>query len=504
MDTTISIILYLIGLGFLVSLSAFFSGSETALFSLSKTQVERLRQGTGKSGAIVARLLDAPRRLLITILVGNMFVNVAFASVVASLVTAIFGNKGAGLAVGATTVLLLVFGEITPKTVAVHNAEPISKLAAYPIHLFSKLIFPLRIVLRTVTNWILDAGYWMLDIGKRRANRGSRIEDRGSRRNNIPIEDRLTTEEFKAMVEIAEEEGSIKEREKEMINTIFDLRSITAAEIMVPRTEMVCISEDSTLQQVFDLARTVGRSRIPVYRNDIDHIYGIAYVRDFPIWRHVGDQGSKSGEPKVEGIGQRAKGKERGAESEEQEEEASHNPYVLNSILMKMTVEQFLRRRQKLWSRGRDTLIRPPFFVPETRTAMGLFQDFRDRGVQMAILLDEYGGTAGLVTMEDLVEELVGEITDEYDAVSEDFRPLDDFTTVVSGGASIRNVNKRLGLNLSAEEDIDTIGGYVVHLFGRIPERGEVLPTHGLEFEVAEVDRQRVARVVIRKVDAGY
>ena len=135
---------------------------------------------------------------------------------------------------------------------------------------------------------------------------------------------------------------------------------------------------------------------------------------------------------------------------------------------------------------------------------MGLFQDFRDRGVQMAILLDEYGGTAGLVTMEDLVEELVGEITDEYDAVSEDFRPLDDLTTVVSGGTSIRHVNKRLGLDLSAEEDIDTIGGYVFYLFGRIPERGEVFSTGGLEFEVAEVDRQRVTRVVIRKVDTGY
>jgi CBS domain containing-hemolysin-like protein len=272
---------------------------------------------------------------------------------------------------------------------------------------------------------------------------------------NIPVEDRLTTEELKAMVEVAEEAGSIKQHEKDMINTIFDLRSITAAEIMVPRTEMVCISEDSTLQQVFDLARTAGRSRIPIYRNDIDHISGIAYVRDFAVWRH----------------------------------------YDINQ----MTIEQFLRKHQKLWPRGKDTLIRPPFFVPEARTAIGLFQDFRDRGVQMAILLDEYGGTAGLVTIEDLVGELVGEITDEYDAASEDFRYLDDLTTVISGGTSIRNVNKRLGLNLSAEEDIDTIGGYVLHLFGRIPKRGEVFSAGGLEFEVAAVDRQRVTQVAIRK-----
>ena len=438
MDGAISIVLYLVGLGFLLSLSAFFSGSETALFSLGKTQVERLRQGTGKGGATVARLLDNPRRLLITILVGNMFVNVASASLVASIATALLGNKGVGLAVGITTIMLLVFGEITPKTVAVHNAEPIAKLVAYPIHLFSKLIFPLRIVLRIVTNFLM------------------RLLGGGS----IPVEDRFTTEELRAMVDIAEEEGSIKEQEKELLNTIFDLRSITAAEIMVPRTEMVCISEDSTLQQVFDLARTVGRSRIPVYKDDIDHISGIAHVRDFLMWRH-------------------------------------HDVHD-------MVIEQFLEKRLKLRPRRQDTLIRTPFFVPETRTAMGLFQDFRDRGVQMAILLDEYGGTAGLVTMEDLVEELVGEITDEYDAASEDFRRLDDFATAVSGGTSIRNVNKKLGLNLSSEEDIDTIGGYILHLFGRIPKRGEVFSTNGLEFEVAEADRQRITRVVIRKLDAGY
>lgn len=428
------IILHLAGLGVLLFLSAFFSGSETALFSLSKIQAERLRQEAGNRGATVAGLLDNPRRLLITILVGNMFVNVASASLVASFTTALLGNKGVGIAVGITTVLLLIFGEITPKTVAVHNAEPISRLVAYPIKFFSKLIFPLRVVLRSVTNTLM------------------RLVPGGS----IPVEDRFTTEEFRAMVQVAEEEGSIKEHEKEMLHTIFDLRSITAAEIMVPRTEMVCASEDSTLQKVFDLARTVGRSRIPVYRDDIDHITGIVYVRDFPVWRHFD--------------------------------------------IYNMTVEQFLQDRGKLWPRRKDTLVRQPIFVPETRTAVDLFQDFRSKGAQMAILLDEYGGTAGLVTMEDLVEELVGEITDEYDATSQNFRRLDDSSTLVAGGTSIRNVNRRLGLELPAEEDIDTIGGYVTHLFGRIPGREEVFSAEGLEFQVAETDRQRITYVIIRKI----
>ncbi|MFC1717613.1 hemolysin family protein [Candidatus Poribacteria bacterium] len=434
---TVSVFLHLIGLAFLLSLSAFFSGSETALFSLSKAQVERLRQGAAKGGMIAAGLLDTPRKLLITILVGNMFVNVASASLVASFAAVLLGNKGVGVAIIVTTILLLIFGEITPKTIAVHNAERISKLVAYPIQFFSTLIFPLRVTLRFVTN--------------------SLIRLVGS--DAIPVEDRLTTEELRVMVEIAEEDGSIRKQEKEMLNTIFDLRNITAAEIMTPRTEIICISEDSTLQQVFDLARTAGRSRIPVYKDGVDHISGIAHVRDFPMWRH-------------------------------------HD-------ICDLTIEEFLQESQELWPNGKDTLIRPPLLIPETRTAMGLLQDFHDREIQMAILLDEYGGTAGLVTMEDLIEELVGEIDGEYDAASGDFRSLDAATTLVSGGASIRNVNRKLGLNLLVEEDedIDTIGGYVLHLFGRIPESGDVFRTDDLEFEVAAADKQRVTQILIKKLD---
>jgi putative hemolysin len=434
----VSVFLHLAGLACLLFLSAFFSGSETALFSLSRTQVERLRQGTAKSGTIAAGLLDTPRRLLITILVGNMFVNVASASLIASFAALLMGNKGVSVAIAASTILVLIFGEITPKTIAVHNAEHISTLVAYPIRFFSKVIFPLRVSLRFVT------GLLMKLIGA----------------GSIPVEDRLTTEELRVMVEIAEEGGSIKEHEKEMLNTIFDLRNITAAEIMVPRTDMVCISEDSTIQQMFDLARTVGLSRIPVYKDDVDHIAGIAHIRDFPMWRH-------------------------------------HDIYGL-------TIEDFVQKSQALWPGGKDTLIRPSLFVPETRTAMDLFQDFDEQGVQMAILLDEYGGTAGLVTLEDLIEELVGEIDDEYDTSSQDFQFLDENTTVVSGGTSIRNVNRKLGLSLLAEEDedIDTIGGYVLHIFGRIPEPGDVSSTDGLEFKVVGMDKQRITQVVIRKLDA--
>ncbi len=146
-----------------------------------------------------------------------------------------------------------------------------------------------------------------------------------------------------------------------------------------------------------------------------------------------------------------------------------------------------------------ELLIRKPFFAPETRTAIGLLQDFREQRVQIAILLDEYGGTAGLVTMADLVNELVGEVTGSYGGITRGFRFIDEFTTIVPGRISIRNVNKKLDLNLPAEEDVDTIGGYVVSLFGHIPQQGEIISDNGLEFEVASVKDRSINEVIIRK-----
>lgn len=433
MDDISNIIFHLMGLGFFLFLSSFFSSAETALFSLSEAKVEKLRQGSSKIDKFVAGILDNPRRLLITILVCDTLVNVASASIIASFATALLGNKGIGVAIGITTVLLLVFGEITPKTIAINNAEPISKLVAYPLEFFSRLIFPIRIILSSMTE--------------------SLVQFMSS--DDVVSKDKITTEELKTMVDIAEEEGLIEQQEKEIINAIFDLRNITAAEIMVPRTEMICASDNSTLQQVFDLARSTGHSRIPVYRDDIDYISGIAYIRDFLMWRR----------------------------------------YNVNY----MTVEQFLNKHRKIWPHGKNTLIREPFFAPETRTGIGLLQDFRKHRIRMAILLDEYGGTAGLVTMNDLLEELVGEISSERDNVPEGFRQIDELTTIMSGGASIRNVNKRLDLNLPTEGDIDTIGGYVVSLIGRIPELGEIIFADGLEFKITGEDGRRITEILIRK-----
>lgn len=415
-------------LGLLLIFSAFFSGSETALFSLSKVQIERLQQATGKTERLVAKLLNNPHRLLVTILVGNTLVNTASASLVASLATNLFGDKGIGLAIGFTTILLLIFGEITPKTIAIRNSEFFSKLLVYPLELFSKIIFPLRVIFDFVTNFFIK----LLN------------------RNFDPTSERITPEELKTAVDIAEEEGSIKQQEKEILSTIFDLKDITAAEIMVARTEMVCVSDDMTLQELFDVARSTKHSRIPVYKDDIDHIYGIAYIRDF-------------------------------------------------SVLRNLDFENVTIREFATFPHEKDMLIREPFFAPETRSSIGLLQDFKEKMVQISILLDEYGGVAGLVTMADLVNELVGKFTGNYDDASDDFRIIDENTSIVSGRISIRNVNKKLDLDLPSEEDVDTIGGYVTSLIGHIPEQGEIISDNDLEFQIISMDERRIMNVQIRK-----
>jgi putative hemolysin len=434
MDDISNLAFHLITLGVLFFLSAFFSISETALFSLSKAKIERLKQSTVKNERLTARLLDEPRRLLTTILIGNILVNTASATLISSLATSRLGNSGIsiGIAIGIATILIVIFGEIIPKTIAIHHAEAASKVIALPTDIFSKLIYPIRKIFGSMTD--------------------SMIEFMSG--DNISLDDKITAEDIKVMVDIAEEEGSIEQQEKEIINAIFDLRSITAAEIMVPRTEMVCASDDMTLQKVFEMGRESQRARIPVYKGDIDHIIGIAYIRDFPIWRR-------------------------------------HNVNF-------MTVAEFVSKREKIKSNN-SSLIREPFFAPETRTGMGLLQDFREHKTRMAILLDEYGGIAGLVTMKDLLRELVGEIKNKNGDTIEEFHQIDDSTFLVSGKASIRDVNKKIELELPTEGDTDTIGGYVVRLFGKIPDMGNIISDNFAEFEIAGEDGRRITEVLIRK-----
>lgn len=423
---------HLVGLAALLVLSAFFSGSETALFSLSRAQVQRLRDTGGRTGRAAARLLARPRRLLITILVGNMVVNVAAASVLASLFATRLrlGGSGVAVAIFVTTFLLLVFGEVTPKTFAVRNAAAVSRRVALPLAGFGRLIAPVRVVLRWVTSGVLF------------------VLTRGRVQGGSP----LTQREFEAAFEAGEAEGVIDEHQREMVAHIFEFRHMAARELMAPRTELVCVEETATIAEAAALSGRSGHARLPVHRGELDTIWGLFDARDLPAWR-------------------------------------GHD-------VRPMTIRDFVAWRDELDEAPRRPIVRPAFLVPEARRAGDLLHDMRTSGSHTAILVDEYGGTAGLVTLHQLVDELVGGVL----ATGRDGEPL--YTQAgdalhILGEARMRDVNEDLGLELPLGV-ADTLGGYVMSLFGDLPEVGEEAADKRFRYTVLRLDGRRIAAVAVR------
>lgn len=430
---------HIVGLGLLLLLSSFFSGSETALCALSKVQIERLRAEKRKSSVAMVRFVENPRRLFITTLLGNTFVNTAFATVSASLIYRLFGKSSSGLAIltatALITLLLLIFGEITPKTYAVKYAEAFARITARPLWGFSVLIWPLRTILKGIIDLLLPL------FG-------------GS---HIPQADLITDEDFKAMVSTYAGEA-LQMDEGEILHNILELRHIEAKKIMIPRTEMVSMDTSATIQEVLDRAKAVGLSRISLHRKQIDHICGIFHVKDLPFWR--------------------------------------------NANIRNLTIEDFLAKRPLLArAPSEETLVRPPFFVLETKKIADLLSELTREKTKMAILLDEYGGVSGVVTIEDIIEEVVGDIIDEHDKsphYPEILRHSDNLSVIeVSGRVSVRHFNRQFNLKIN-EEIADTIGGYVSGLFGRIPSVGEFqVDENGIRFEVAATEGNLIGAVMM-------
>jgi putative hemolysin len=452
--TIIIILLYFTGLGILLMFSSFFSGSETALTALTRTQIQRIREDGKKSSVAIIKFLDEPKRLFITVLFGNTLVNMAFVSVTGSLIyVQLFKGRSVGLAyivaILTQTVLLLLFGEITPKTYAIHHSESFSRTVARPLWVFSHLIYPFRRALRILTDFLLP----LFGV------------------HSVIDQTPITSDEIRAIVKASEEYGALDKEEGEIIYNIFDLHDITAKEAMVPRTEMVCVEVSKTIQEVFDMTKKVGHSRLPVYRKKIDSICGIFYVKDMPRWRGL----------KIESLGGRR--------------------------IEQLTIEEFLSSSEmlnELNPGNESTLIQQPFFIFETKKIGGLMREMTREKKQMAILLDEYGGVSGLITVEDIVEEVLGEIFDEYDTVSAltiTRDPNDPSSMLIPGFVSIRSVNKRLKSKLDVSM-ADTIGGYVVRLFGSIPDKGDVVADRakGLKFEVLQMDGKRIGLLRLRRI----
>lgn len=447
-----NLVIYGVVIALLMLCSAFFSGTETALSALTRTQVQRLRRKDKKGSSAVIRFLDEPRRLFITVLFGNTLVNMAFISLMGALIYQdIFqgGHPGAAyvVAIVVETTVLLLLGEITPKSFAIRNAESLSLRAAPALWAFSRLIFPFRRVLRFFTDSLLPLFGVHGDV------------------HTLPV----TSEEIRATFQATTQGGALDASEGEILSNIFEMQETKVKEIMVPRTKVVSVEVSTPIHAAFQIAMQKGYSRLPVYRKRLDNICGIFYVKDLPRWTQVN----------VSQLGRQK--------------------------LVDLTLDEFLSQQGMLGilNPGQEnTLVRPPFFVFKTRNIGSVLKEMTQKKKQMCILLDEFGGVEGLATAEDIVEEVVGEIADEYDVVPSEkimAEPGRPNSYLVPGAMSLRSVNRKLKLKLDISR-ADTVSGYVTGLAGTIPKAGDVLRDsfRPVEFEVLKMEENRIKTIRIR------
>ncbi len=403
-------------------LSSFFSSSETALTSLSKVKLAQMVRNHSKNEKYFMLWMKHPNKMLNTILIGNNVANI-FASVLAgSVANKLSGSSQIAITTTVMTVLILFFGEITPKTFAKHNAEKISYLSIRPLAALYYFFYPITYVINIFVKGIIKIA-------------GGQINQ------EVPL---ITEEELEFMINVGEEEGILEDETKEMMHNIMEIKDISVKEIMVPRTEMVTLPIDSTLDEVLKTIDKYEFSRIPVYGKDLDHITGILYVKDLIKYAKEG----------------------------------------LKNIELKK-------------------ILREAFFVPETKNIYDLFKEFQSMRVHLAIVIDEYGGVAGIVTMEDILEEIVGEIRDEYDLSEEDeFIEIDKNSFMVDAGMDLDDFCEKLNIDKTEDmEEYETVAGLVYDLADKIPSEGDEFEfMDKFKIKVVKLDGNKILKIKVERV----
>ena len=395
--------------------SGFFSASETSLMSLSKIRIRYMEDEGVKGAKLVGSLIEKSSDLLSSILVGNNIVNIAATSVSTSLFINIFGDGGGAIATAVMTVLVLVFGEITPKTIAANSPEKVAVVVSKPISIIMKITKPIVWVFNLLTGIIFK----IMGI------------------DNDGVKPFITEEELKAMVNVSHEEGVLEMEEREIINNVFQFGDMQAKEAMIQRLDMVAIDIEDSYDEIIELFKSEKLSRLPVYQESIDDIVGILNIKDIIFL------------------------------SDEEIENFDIKDYV-----------------------------REAFFTYEFKKITQLLEEMKKEKTQMAIVVDEYGGTAGLLTIEDLVEVIVGDIDDEYDEEEEEIVKINDNEYLVEGSTKISDVNEQLGINLESEE-FDSIGGFIIGYLKRIPEENEIIEVEDVKFKVESIDKNRINKIRI-------
>ena len=411
------IILNIMLLVILIMLSAFFSGVEIAFFSLSNIRIRHLVDKKVKGAQTLQKLKSDPHRLLITILTGNNLVNITASAIATVMAVDYFGSKGAGIAVGVMAFLILVFGEITPKSFATIHAERIALLLAKPVDVMEKIFLPIT---------------FFLDRFIKMFTRAIGSKEYGIRR--------ISEDELRSIINISHEAGSIGKEEKEMIHRIFEFDDIEVKEIMVHRTDMIRLDSSTSMPALIDFLKKSRFTRIPVFEGRIDRIMGVLYVKDLL-------------------------------------------PYIdrLNSNV------------------SLKDIIKPVMFVPLKKKIDSLLREFQRKKQHMAIVVDEHGGVAGLVTMEDILEEIVGEIYDENEVRKEPVKIIDEKIAIVDSETTLKQLNKELKLGFHKAKN-KTIGAFVLEKLGRIPKEGDKIWFSNFDIIADNVENNRILTLrIIRK-----
>ena len=402
----------------LVLLSGFFSSAETAIISVNKIRIRSMVEEDVKNAALVAKILEDSRKFISTVLIGNNVVNISASAIATTFVSSLFGNVYIGIGTGILTMIILVFGEVLPKTIASIHSEELS-LAYAPVLLFLMKIFtPLVFLLNIISGGILKI--FGVDPDK--------------------ITSGITENELLTYVEVSHEEGIIENEEKEMITNVVDFGDSLVKDVMVPRVDMYTISDDINYDELLFAFEKDKYSRLPVYQENVDNIIGIVYLKDVAFYK-----GDKT-EFKIESI------------------------------------------------------LRPANFTYEFKKTSELLIEMRNSSLSMCIVLDEYGAAVGLITLEDLLEEIVGEIRDEYDGDEvDDIVQLDQDEYMVMGSTRLDDFNEFFGTEYESD-DYDSIAGKLIELFERLPEKGDAITDGPLSFLIEFVDHRRIEKIRVRKL----
>ena len=406
-DATQLIILFI-----LLLLSGYFSSAETALTTVNKIRMRSLAEEGNKRARTVLEITEDSGKMLSAILIGNNIVNLSAASLTTSLAYSL-GGSAVAFASGLLTVLILLFGEITPKTMATIHAEKMSLIYAPVIHIFMKLMTPLIFIINSLSLGVL----FLLRIDPNDKNRA------------------MTETELRTIVDVSHEDGVIESEEKEMIYNVFDLGDAKAKDVMVPRVHVTFADVDSTYEELIEIFREDKFTRLPVFEETTDNVIGTINMKD---------------------------------------------------LLLFDNKKEFHVR----------DILREAYFTYEYKNISELLVEMRQASFNIAIVLDEYGETAGLITLEDLLEEIVGEIRDEYDENEEDFvEQIGEREYIIEGSINLEDLNDRLDLDLSSD-DYDSLGGLIIEHLDRLPEAGdEVTTEEGIRMVVETLDKNRVEKV---------